>query len=133
MICRRRHEGNIQRRGHRHEPHVVGRDQKLQEGEGVDDNRNRLIELFPNTKTTLTNTLFYKRPQYQITYKRDKASGTEPPFNKTQDDTIDYIIILRRWKSSVKDTYSNLYSGVDSDHYPSVAKIALKFKAEYNK
>ena len=84
-----------------------------------------------NTKTTLTNTLCYKRPQYQITYKRDKASGSEPPFDKNKFDTIDYIIVPRRWKNSVKDTHSNLYAGVDSDHYPLVAKIVLKLEAGY--
>ena len=85
-------------------PHIVGKDRELQERERVEDHRNGLTERFSNTKATPTNTLFYKIPQHQITYKRDKASGTEPPFNKNQLDTIDYIIVFKRWKKSVKDT-----------------------------
>ena len=114
-------------------PHIFGKDQKLQEGEGVEDNRNRLTELLTTTKTMLTNTYYYKQPQYQITYNIDKAAATEPPFNKNRFDTIDYIIVPRRWKNSVKDTATNLYTGVDSDHYPLTAKIVLKLKAEYKK
>ena len=41
-------------------PHMFGKYQQLQEGEGVEDNRKRLSELLSNTKTTLTNTLVYK-------------------------------------------------------------------------
>ena len=44
--------------------HIFGKDQTLQEGEGVEDNRNRLTEFLTETKTILANTFYYKKPQY---------------------------------------------------------------------
>ena len=78
-------------------PHIFGQGQKVEEGQGVEDDRYRLQEYLIRTRTVLANTLFHKQPEQLITYKLDKTLGDAPPYTKTRYDTIDYIITHRKW------------------------------------
>ena len=50
---------------------------------------------------------------------------------KGRFDVIDYIIVHKRWQNSIKNTYSDIHSGIDSDHYPLIAEVAVRLKAQY--
>ena len=115
-------------------PYVFGSDTPtIKEAPGVDDNRQLLQDFLIRTNTTLTNTYFKKRPEHQITYRVDKSARTEHPYTKGRFDVIDYIIVHKRWQNRVKNVYSDITSGINSDHYPLVADIKINLKAEYNK
>ena len=81
----------------------------------------------------LTNTFFRKQPEHLITYRMDKTARTEPPFVKPRIDVVDYIMVHKRWQNNVKHVYSDIVSGIDSDHYPAIAEIRIKLKANYRK
>ena len=80
----------------------------VSEGQGVEDNRFRLQEYLLKTKTVLANTLYPKKPEQLITYKLDKASGNGPPYIKGKFDTIDYIIVHKKWRNTITDVHSDM-------------------------
>ena len=79
------------------------------------------------------NTWFYKKSEYLITYKDDKAHPGVPPYDSRKYDTLDYILIKDRWKNVVNDTYSDTQAGINSDHYPLISRIHVRLKAQYKK
>ena len=111
-------------------PHVFGQGEEVDEGIGVEENRQQLQDLLLTNRLVLANTLFYKQPEGLITFKLDNTAKFEPPYNRQIFATIDYTIIQQKWKDNIKDTYSDMRSGIDTDHFPvtSVLKVALKAK-----
>ena len=69
---------------------------------------------------------------HQITYKLDKTISAEPLYTKGRFDVIDYIITGKRWQHNTKDIYSDIESGVDTDHYPRITKVNLKASYHIN-
>ena len=85
----------------------------------------RLIEFCRDSDLAITNTLFKHR-------ERRKATWTSPD-GKTRN-LIDYVLVSRRWKSSVLDTVTLAGGDFDSDHslVMSALKIRLKSSAKLN-
>ena len=80
----------------------------------------RLVDFCNDNELTVTNTLFQQHPRRLYTWIS--------PDGKTRNQ-IDYILIRRRWRSSVKVTRT--YPGADcgSDHQLLVAEIRIKLKS----
>ena len=116
-------------------PHIFGQGQHInrEEGQRVEENRFRFQEYLITTKTTLANTLFPKRPQGLITYRLDKTAGDEPPYDRTKYETIDYFFTHNKWRNSIRNVYSDMQAGIDTDHFPLLMHIRIKLKAEYGK
>jgi hypothetical protein len=71
---------------------VFGTGQAIGDGDGVEENRSMLQELFVDTNMLLANTYFCKQPSEHITYTLDKQARTEAPSTKGRFEVIDYII-----------------------------------------
>ena len=85
-------------------------------------NGKLLLELVDETNMLITNTRFQKKPGKLWTYISD-MSGT-----KSQ---IDYILINRKWKNSVKnvEAYSS-FGSIGSDHRIVTARMKLSLRCE---
>ena len=114
-------------------PHIFGAGQPVdrEESQGVEDNRSRLQEHLIITNSTLANTLFPKQPQNLITYRLDKTIGNAPPYNTKRYSTIDYFLTHKQWRNSIRNIYSDMQAGIDTDHFPLIMTVRIKLKAEY--
>ena len=79
----------------------------------------RLIEFCRDSDLVITNTLFKHRP-------RRKTSWTSPD-GKTKN-LIDYILVSRRWKTSVLNTVTLAGGDFDSDHSLVMSKFKTRLK-----
>ena len=54
-----------------------------------------------------------------------------PPWTRANGyETLDYILAPERWKNTVKNVEAETTGFIPSDHYPLIAEIHVKFKAE---
>ena len=80
------------------------------------------------------STQAYKLPKHLITYRLDKQARTEPPYTRGRFDVIDYFITNQQWKNNtVKNVYTDIFSGIDSDHYLIIAEISISLKAHFHR
>lgn len=102
--------------------HIGKEDARYTYHNETNKNGKLLLELADEANMLITNTHFQKRSGKLWTYISD-MSGT-----KSQ---IDYILINRKWKNSVKnvEAYSN-FGSIGSDHRIITARIKLSLRCE---
>ena len=84
-------------------------------------NGQHLIDLTQETNLVITNTCFQKKPGKLWTYISDMNRHT-----KTQ---IDYILVNRKWRNSVKDVEAyNSFASSGSDHRILSARVKLSLR-----
>ena len=84
-------------------------------------NGQHLLDLSSEKNLVITNTTFQKRRGKLWTYLSDMSG------NKTQ---IDYILINRKWKNSVKNVEAyNSFSSIGSDHRVLTARLKLSLRS----
>ena len=98
---------------------------------GMNDNRERMIELAKTYNLVAMNIRFRKRPEKLATYR---APGTSfgPPWNRGRYETLDYILAHDRWKNSIMNVESDPTANIDSDNFPLKATIKIRLKAVRN-
>ena len=57
----------------------------------------------------------------------------DEPFNRTNYETLDYVLTPTKWKNAIKNVESDIRSGISSDHCPIWARISINLKAKYEK
>ena len=77
--------------------------------------------------------MLQKRNEKLLTYKNNKSHPGGPPYTRNNYETLDYVLVPRRWRNAVKNIESDINSGFDSDHYPLLAHIVLNLKAKHEK
>ena len=88
--------------------------------ENTNSNGKLLLELAEETNMVITNTMFQKRKGKLWTFISD-MTGT-----KTQ---IDYILINKKWRNSVKDVAAySTFSSIGSDHRVVTARLKLSLR-----
>ena len=99
----------------------IGRDLALHSYHDLtNQNGHLLVDYSQECNLLITNTHFEKRKGKLWTYLSD-MTGT-----KSQ---IDYIMVNRKWKNSIKDVEAfNNFSSIGSDHRVLTAKIKLSFR-----
>ena len=96
------------------------------EGAGVQDNSHLLQDLLISTKHSTHKHFSGSNQKIKSPAKLHKEARTEPPpFTKGRSDVIVYIVAPRRWHNSVRNVYTDLFAGIDSDHYPLTADIKI--------
>jgi len=96
----------------------------------VADNREKFITYLTRTDQVALNTFFYKHPQNLATYKDNKRHPGGPPYTRQHYEVLDYIVAPQRWKNGVTNVYSDALAGINSDHYPLVAHVKVRLKAQ---
>ena len=102
--------------------HIGKDDAKYTYHDRTNKNGKLLLEMADETNMIITNTYFQKKAGKLWTFISD-MSGT-----KSQ---IDYIIINRKWKNSVKnvEAYSS-FGSIGSDHRVVTARLKLSLRSE---
>ena len=85
----------------------------------LNERGNKLIEWCQMNNFTITNTWFQNHPRRQWTWKS--------PGDRTRNK-IDFILIEKRFRNSVKTSKSIPGADCDSDHVPVMSKIQIKLK-----
>ncbi|XP_008482566.1 craniofacial development protein 2-like [Diaphorina citri] len=94
-------------------------------GLGIRNERgDRLIEFCQNEEMVLTNTTF-KLPKRRLYTWKSPADGINGNIVRNQ---IDYILIRKRFRNSVKSVKTYPGADVSSDHNPVIAEIKIKLK-----
>ena len=57
----------------------------------------------------------------------------DPPYTRQNYETLDYVIVPKRWKHSIKNIEGDIHSNIDSDHYPLRTTTCITLKAKYKK
>ena len=100
--------------------HIGNNDAKFTFHESTNTNGKLLLDLVEESNMVITNTIFQKKHGKLWTYVSDMSGS------KSQ---IDYILINRKWKNSVKNAEAyNSFSSVGSDHRIVTAKIKLSLR-----
>jgi len=79
----------------------------------------RMLEFCQRNQLSVTNTYFYHREQHRYTW-------THP--NGIHKNCIDYILINKRWRTSVRGTKVMRGADFNSDHELLLSNIQIKFK-----
>ena len=79
----------------------------------------RLIDFCRENELYITNTAFKHRHRRKVTWRSPDG---------VTENMIDYVLISKRWKSSVMDTVSLPGGDFDSDHTLLMSKIKLRLK-----
>ena len=107
-----------------------------QEG-GVEENRHMSIEYANKSYTTAMNTIFQKTEHKVIPY-RHPGTNISPPYVRSDTtttpvkprfETLDYWLTINRWKNSVKNVETDITANITTDHFPMIATIRTKLKA----
>ena len=75
------------------------------------------------------NTHFTKQEHKLVNYKEDKSHPGGPPYDRSKYDTLDFILVPQRWRNVIRDVENDIHSGVNSDHYPLIAKVHIRLLA----
>ena len=101
------------------------------EGEGVEESR-QMPQNFESQQKHSVQTQSLRNIQNSTSHTNGrKNTGTGPPYTKGRFDVIEYIIVPKRWQNAIKNVYSDIWSGIDTDHYPIIADIRVSLNAEY--
>eukprot|EP00969_Alexandrium_andersonii_P141093 6239207-Alexandrium_andersonii.AAC.1 len=90
----------------------------------VEDSRERFSEFAKGLDAVLANTFFPKRDEHLAKYLENKAHAGGPPYDRTNYEVLDYVVVPRRWGNAIKDVTADPRHGVGTDHYPLIAKIS---------
>jgi len=96
-------------------------------GEGVQENRELILDLCRKHNLVIGNTLFQKQEQNKATY-REIGVDREAEMKRGNFEQLDYILIPKRWRNGLLDAAADGEANIDSDHYPVWAKIRIKLK-----
>ena len=101
----------------------------------VEENRNMLLGFAEQKDMVLINTFFPKQEKYLATYKEDKQHTGGPPYNRSKYETLDYVLVEKRWRNSIQDAEAAPEEYLNTDHYPikTEVKINLRGKVEPRK
>ena len=104
-----------------------GTETTWQQTEGVEENREALLEHCREFTLAICNTRFCK-PDFKLATWRTMGTTKEHPLCRQSYDQIDYILTPKRWQNGIKDVESDLKANIDSDHAPVWAKCHFKLK-----
>ena len=94
--------------------------------DGVNENREHLIDVCAERGLFLANTFFQHKLIHRFTWRRRDGRGE-------QKSMIDYIAVDDRIKKDVMDARVARGMIDGSDHYPVIAKIQIRGRWEYSK
>ena len=97
---------------------------------GMNDNRERIIELAKTYNLIAMNTRFRKRLGKNVIYRKIKETDgiSTEPITKETHEQLDYWLILNRWKNSIKNMESDTKANIDSGHYPVIGTFETKLR-----
>ena len=112
-------------------PHIFrkGDRDSMAEMRGVIENRELFREAIEKDNLIVMNTHFTKQEHKLVTYKEDKSHPGGPPYDRSKYDTLDFILVPQRWRNSIRDVENDIDSGINSDHYPLIAKVHIRLRA----
>ena len=91
-------------------PHCVGK---------INDNGIRLLSFASQNSLVVTNSLFEHKDAHKVSwYSNDKRTVAQ----------LDYVLISKRWVTSVHDTRVMRGADVNSDHHLVICKIQMKLR-----
>jgi hypothetical protein len=90
-------------------------DQQLEQ---VLDNRQHLVDFCKVSNAKIMNT-FFQKPEHKNNTFKQASDHIGPPWIRGTYECLDTCIIHNRWKNSITDAESHVYTNTPSDHYPS--------------
>ena len=99
-----------------------------QMGEEATDNRQRLLALCGEHDLMVANTWFQKPDRRLVTFRAPGVENREPRTRARGFETLDYILVQRRWRNAVLNVESDVEANVMTDHYPVISRIRVKLK-----
>ena len=102
----------------------TGKKTKWQQSEGVEGNREKLLDFCRQHNLQVMNTRFAKTPAKLATWRAWSTKHGDP-----LNSQLEYILIEHRWKNGVRNIEANIYAKIDSDHAPVMATCQFKLKA----
>ena len=98
------------------------------------NNRERLVEFIYENEPVVKSTMFNKRAKNRCTYKNKKAGHKSgKPWNTTNYGQVDCILTENRWKNAMYETWSAPYTCINSDHFPVIGRMKIKFARKEKK
>ena len=92
------------------------------------NNRERFVEFIHGNELVVKNTMFNKSPKNKCTYKNKKTGHKGgKPWNTTNYGQVDYILSENKWKNAIYETWSSPYTNINSDHFPVMGRMKIKF------
>ena len=71
---------------------------------------------------------FFQKPDIKLaTYQFTRTTQDDDCYRGTYE-TLDYVLCQDRWKNTVIDTESDVYAALNTDHFPFISHIRIKFK-----
>ena len=112
-------------------PHIFRKNDRnvMVKVQGVVENRELFQQALEQDDLVAMNTHFCKQEHRLISYKEDKTHPGGPPYNRSKYDTLDFILVTQRWKNAVQDVENDIECGLNTDHFPIIAKVHIKLKA----
>ena len=89
-------------------------------------NREAFMHMAKSNEFRICNTFFEKPPSKLVTYRRPTAKANAPPNPRTHDQR-DYILIPQRWANTVTNCETSMHLPFETDHYPVMATLRVKF------
>ena len=79
------------------------------------------------------NTWFEKSIEKLVTYRSPNKSNFNPPFDMNNFAQMDFVLINKPWKNSIKDIEARIPSAFDSDHQPITIEMQVKLANKKHK
>ena len=96
--------------------------------EGVRDNRNLFINFCNINGSIAANTFYQKLDRFLLTHRHANAE-LGPPWTRGRYETVDYIVVNKKWRNTIQDVGADIMSNLPTDHAPLIIKTETKLKA----
>ena len=95
--------------------------------DGTEENRRLLLNFCIENEMKLMNTTFTKPKEKLISY-RPIGINKDAPITDEAHEQIDYIITKRKTEARIVDCETDTNMEINTDHYPMIAKMNMKFR-----
>ena len=96
--------------------------------EGINFNRDLLLQVAPANGLGISNTRFQK-PDNKLICHRNIGVNHGPPWTPVRYGTADHFLINRRWKNMAKDVETRTDIALPTDHYILITRCRMNLKA----
>jgi hypothetical protein len=94
-----------------------------------EENRGYFVNFCKEHDMVIMNTFFEKEDKQLATYKKPGQHGWCPPWSCDRFAQLDYIVIPRRWRHSIRDVTARFEPSATSDHAMLLAIGQIRLKA----
>ena len=94
-------------------------------GDEAIDDRERFINMCLENGLKIASTRFQKPTEEKVTYKQLGVTRSAEITSRTHEQ-LDYFICRKHDNVTITDCFTDVYSKLDSNHYPMIATMKLQ-------